>query len=540
MIPDDVTVLGDVVNAEPIVVGPPKLSYLDAGYTAYKNGLAKSRQKVAYQAANDGMLHAFDAGTLIDQPKGLYSAGTGAELWAYVPSFGFQARQTGKAGLRTLADKEFFIHQFFVDGTPVSADVDLDKAASATGSGSPNWATIVVGGLGKGGRGWYALNVTDPTALSDADLASKKVMWEFPNTATASPNIGYSVSRPIVVKTRARGWVVAVTSGYENGSETGGDGRGHLFILNPATGAVIADLTTIDAEDGAGTAALRQANPRGLAYTSAYVENGESDATVEAIYGGDLYGNVWKFDLSGATQADWNVKRLATLTDGSGNRQPITSEPELALVGSHRVIYVGTGRYLGDKDLPGEPGAFVSATGTQTIYALKDDLTATPTITGGRSDLFQRTVTKDLAAGTATVTPDPLATIANIFGSTKKGWFADLPETGERVITNPQLGLGVLTVTSNIPDGTDPCIPGGRSWAYFLDYRTGGVIPGATLAGGFLGAALASRAVLIKLPNGKMRALIRLTDATTESLELPTPASALAGKRKSWREIIVQ
>jgi len=366
-------------------------------------------------------------------------------------------------------------------------------------------------------------------------------MWEFPNAGTPAAtgaNVGYSFGRPIVVKTRAAGWVALVTSGYENGTETGGDGRGHLFVLNPKTGAVIADLTTIDAQDGAASFADRQANPRGLAYVSAYVENGDSDATVEAVYGGDLYGNVWRFDLSGTTTGTWNVQRLATLTDVSSNRQPITSEPELAVVGTTRVVYVGTGRYFGDKDIPGEPGAFVSATGTQTIYALMDDLTATPTI-AGRTELFQRTVVKDTVAGTATVTPDPAATAANIFGS-KKGWFIDLPETGERVITNPQLGLSVLTVTANIPDGTDPCIPGGESWAYFLDYRTGGVIPGATLAGSYLGVALASRPVLIKLPDGTLRALIRLTDATTKSLTLPTPSSSLAGKRKAWRELIVQ
>jgi len=534
--PTGISVLGDVVNAEPLIVNAPNLSYLDAGYAAFRTANA-GRTKMLYIGANDGKLHAFS--TIV-----------GKEEWAYVPSSGFLS-STGastpnsgypgstvafaKKNLRNLADKEFFTHTFYVDGTPIAADFDLDKANSPAGTGTPQWRTYLVGGLGKGGRSYYALDVTSPIPSGSDDTAiAGMVKWEFPNAATAAhlPNVGYTYGRPVMVKTKAAGWVVLVASGYENGNETAGDGRGHLYVLNPLNGAVIADLTTIDSEDGV---ADPRVTPLGLAHISAFAPNGTVDATVDFAYGGDLYGNVWRFDLSGASVASWNVKRLATLTDVPGNRQPITTEPELGIVlykGTvNRMVYVGAGRYYGDKDIPGATGAFTSATGKQTLYALKDDLSAAPLIGAPRTALVSQTIAK--SGGFASLTSNPVDLL------TSKGWYVDFPDTGERVITNPQLALGVLAVTTNIPDGSDPCIPGGRSWFYAIDYRTGGTIPGATYAGKSLGDALASRVVFVRLPNGKLEALIRMTDASTRTEETPLSSANAAPKRKSWREILV-
>ncbi len=73
VVSDNVAVLGDIVNAEPIYIGAPRFSYMDSGYAAFKTGAAATRTKTVYQGANDGMLHAFDATT-------------GAESWAYIPN----------------------------------------------------------------------------------------------------------------------------------------------------------------------------------------------------------------------------------------------------------------------------------------------------------------------------------------------------------------------------------------------------------------------------------------------------------------------
>jgi type IV pilus assembly protein PilY1 len=534
VIPNNVGVLADLVNAEPIYVREPRFNYGDAGYSTFKSTWV-NRTRVLYVAGNDGMVHVF-------------SGSTGAELWSYVPSFAFQ-NPTGftTSALRNLADKEFFIHRFVADATPFTGDIDFDKAGNAAGSGTPQWRTVVTGGLGKGGRGIYAIDATtsDLTGGTQAAReanAAAKILWEFPNTAittgvishaTAKPNVGYVYGRPVIAKTKAAGWVILVPSGYENGNETGGDGRGHLFVLNPATGEILADLKTVDASDGFGTGAggdtARKATPLGLAYISAFATSPADDATVDIVYGGDLFGNVWRFDLSGATTSDWSVKNMATLVDTGNNRQPVTSEPELGTVSGFRIVYVGTGRYFGDKDIPGVTGAFFSATGRQTIYGLRDDFASPTAIPIVRAEMVSQAVSK--SGGFAQVTN-------NVVDLTqKRGWYVDLPDTGERVITNPVLAAGVIAVTTNIPDGGDPCLPGGRSWLYAFDYRDGSAIPGATYAGKFLGDALASRVNLIRVGSG-VKGLIRTSAGETKVVDEPGWSPTARTKRKSWREVL--
>ena len=120
--------------------------------------------------------------------------------------------------------------------------------------------------------------------------------------------------------------------------------------------------------------------------------------------------------------------------------------------------------------------------------------------------------------------------------STKKGWYTNFT-AGERLVTDPAVASGMLVFTSNIPS-TTACIPGGSSWLSVLDYQTGGQIEGSSFGGTFLANAMASRPVLIQLPDGSMRAIIRLTNTTTQSKTLPTTGTAAAGRRVSWREVL--
>ena len=165
VVSDNVAVLGDIVNAEPIYIGAPRFSYVDNGYAAFKTGAAATRTKMVYQGANDGMLHAFDAIT-------------GAEAWAYIPNAVFP-------NLLNLSSKNAFVHKFYVDGTPVYGDVDFGNT-SGSSTTTPDWRTILVGAYAKGGRGDYALDVTSPTMAGETGLASK-VLWEFPTTPPPPP-----------------------------------------------------------------------------------------------------------------------------------------------------------------------------------------------------------------------------------------------------------------------------------------------------------------------------------------------------------------
>ncbi|MBB3640806.1 pilus assembly protein [Variovorax atrisoli] len=506
-------VLGDIVNAEPIYVPAPRSSYTDSGYAAFKGGAAANRARIVYQGANDGMLHAFDAST-------------GNELWAYVPGRLFDtnlsATNTSTSALVGLTQQSLFQHRFYVDGTPIATDVDLSNTvANQPKPPAANWATVLTGGLAKGGRGYYALNVTDPSATSDATVASK-VMWEFPNASTAAAvakNIGYTYGSPLNVKTKAAGWVTLVTSGYNNGSDTGGDGAGHLFVLDTATGSLIKDLST-----GVGTSSA----PSGLAKISAFLVNPGVDDTADYVYGGDLLGNVWRFDLSDASTANWNVKRLATLVDSSGNPQPVTGTPELGVVKNKRMVFVGTGQYLGTSDIPGTTGANANASQAQSFYGLLDDQSSNPTITSLRTQLVQQTAT--MSGTNINVTSNPLDLTA------KKGWVLDFATkpVGERAYTSPVLFQGVLAFTTNIPS-SDPCSPGGSSNLYFLNYANGGSIP--NLSSRYIGNVLASRVQPEGLPNGAIKILVRTSDGKTKVYDVAVPSSTTP-TRIMWREVI--
>ncbi|MGH9916228.1 MAG: pilus assembly protein, partial [Pyrinomonadaceae bacterium] len=240
----------------------------DVTYVAF-GATIKSRKSVVYQAANDGMLHAVDASN-------------GNALWAYIPSFVIPK-------LNSLTSTTYN-HAFTVDGTPTVRDVK-------TGG---TWKTLLVGGLRAGGNGYYAIDITAPEFASSTALAAN-VKWEFPNASTNSSiasNVGMSFGKPLIVNTAA-GWVVLVTSGYNNS----GDNKGHLFVLDPDTGAVLADINT-----GYGSSS----SPAGLAQMAAYSTDGYSASNV---YAGDLNGNVFRFNLTGNNPATWTVTRIAVLTD---------------------------------------------------------------------------------------------------------------------------------------------------------------------------------------------------------------------------------
>ncbi|MDF3833598.1 PilC/PilY family type IV pilus protein [Cupriavidus basilensis] len=493
------SLLGDIVSAEPVYVAGAAAYYSDAGYAGFQRQLT-SRKPAIYQGANDGMLHAFDASS-------------GAELWAYVP--GALLTANGKMNAYTITP---YAHQYYVDATPAVGDVYL--------AGTKSWSTLLVGGLGAGGSGYYALDVTSSTAQKAADVASK-VKWEFPNSATSNAdaaNLGLTFGKPVLAKTKAMGWVVLVPSGYNNNvtrNGTQGDGKGRLFVLDPATGNVIQSMST-----GVGDTTT----PSGLAYISAFAANGATDATIDYVYGGDLLGNVWRFDLSGASTSAWNVSKLASLVDGSGKAQPISSAPELTVYNGQRLVFVGTGLLLGQSDL--------SVSNVQSMYALVDTMTAVPLISNVRTTLVKRAVT--LSGSVRHISNTPA-----IDFSKSPGWYFDLPGSGERVVTNPTAVAGILVFTTDIPSAAT-C--GSSSYLYAVDLTTGGELPSTNFISSAMSpwtgialsnTALSSRPSLVALSNGNLDALTQQSNATSSTSQLPINLLSKS-KRVAWKEVYIQ
>ena len=465
-------VLGDVINGAPVRVGKPPFTYADAGYADFVTTNA-SRTPVVYVAANDGMLHALSAAT----------DGTGGqELWAFVPT-------AVMPKLYKLADKNYSVnHQYFVDGPPIMADIKVGSS----------WKTIMVGGLGGGGGSYYALDITVPNR--------PVLLWEFSNA-----NLGLTYGNPVIGKRADGTWVVAFASGYNN---SGGDGQGHLYVLNANSGEVLLDMAT-----GVGTSA----SPSGLTKINAWVTS-RTNNTIERIYGGDLEGNLWRFDIDNVVLPHQAAVRLAKFQIDASTPQPITTKPELVEISNKPVIIVGTGRYLGVTD--------IDSTTQQGIYAVKDPMTATGwgDVRVDTTNFVQQTMT--LSGSTASITDLP------VDWATKAGWWVDFKHSRERVTTNMALLSDTLMIGTAIPSG-DACTSGGSSWFYSLDAANGGVVSNNPVGEQWSATSLIAGQTLVRDARGNIRNLVQNTDGTITQKEISGSTSGLgSARRTSWRELM--
>ncbi|MNR82775.1 Neisseria PilC protein [compost metagenome] len=505
-------VLGDIVSSEARYVQTPMFNYLDLNYSAFKSDKS-TRAGAVYVGANDGMLHAFDATT-------------GQELWAYIPSMVLP-------NLYKLADKNYPTdatkHQFYVDNSPETADI-CPTAPTSTCSAA-QWKTILVGGLNRGGKGYYALDITNPAAPA--------VLWEF-----TDQNLGYTYGNPTITKLKDGTWVVLLSSGYNNidGTVSTDVGKGRLYVLNAATGEVIRNIAT---------AAGSLGTPSGLSRISAHVLQSSTDSTAIAAYGGDTLGNLWRFDINNDIgAAGYDAQLLVSLADAAGRVQPITIKPVQATISGKPVIYVGAGRYLGTTD--------VADNSTQSFYAIKDNLDAVTlgNPRTGSSNFVAQTLTSGVCPegtpSTVCIAQQEVRTSSSnvVDWNTKNGWYLDFLTGGERVSTDPSLSLGTLLFTTITPQASTvsacgPTTGTAASFVYALDYLTGGAVGGANgVVGISLGSGLVTRPVMILQADGTVRALIRTSSGVSSGSDLGgtivitppiKPPSASGTRRVSWR-----
>jgi type IV pilus assembly protein PilY1 len=486
--------LGDIVNTTPVFVKKPPFSYSDTGYLAFATDTTNvDRTPVVYASANDGMLHAFNADT-------------GNELWAYIPSAVIP-------WLYKLADAGYANnHRFYVDG-PITVGDAYDTTTST-------WKTVLIGGLGGGGKAYFAIDVTDP--------ADPKVLWEFGATdctacSTTDADMGYAYGNAALTKRSSDGkWVVVFTSGYNNNTG-GGDGKGRLYVLDAFSGAKLSEYITDNS--------VNDPNLSGIGKINNFVINGLLDNTTQYVYGGDLSGALWRFDLNASSGT--YAQRLGRTSATAGN-QPITVRPELARIKDgagnyYRVVYFGTGRYLGLTDLN---STAPSSNVAQALYAVKDtgaDVGVLPT--GGT--LVSQTLNSSVSPRRIDNPASPPVDWAN-----KNGWYVTLP-VGERVNVDPRLQLGTLVAISNDPND-DYCTIGGVSWLYAFDYASGAPVATANnKAVGFsIGNSLSTGLTLIRTTTHKLVAIVTEADTTVQSMSVPVAAGTTgAVRRLGYREI---
>jgi hypothetical protein len=411
---------------------------------------------VLYVGANDGMMHGFD-----DE--------NGEELFGFIPSFVFH-------NLASVSNPSYD-HKYFVDNGTYIAPVGSE--------------TLLVGGLGKGGKGYYCLDITTPRPADEAGVAGM-LQWEYP--VTTDNDMGYSFSKAFIVNSPA-GYVCIFGNGYD-----AANGKAVLYVLNAGTGALIQKIDT-----GWGNTST---DCNGLS-TPVLIDVNE-DFKVDYVYAGDLLGNLWKFDLTALTvSGGGTVSYLAGAANAplfqarnaDGSRQPITAMPDAmrhcdpSMKGY--IVVFGTGRYLGQQDF--------SDISVQTMYGVwdwEDEMNElggngetmylgylqTPTgspavrtlshlsnVTGLPSDITFQQQTVIAQVGDSRVLSNNLVDWYNPATGTGKhmGWYFDLPSQRERIIQDVFIRDAKAIFISSIPS-VSPCAAGGDSIIHEVDACTGG------------------------------------------------------------------
>lgn len=411
--------LGDLINSTPMFVGRPSAAFYAnatfAGggetYRDFANANA-ARKNVVYVGANDGMLHGFDAAT-------------GVETYAFVPQA--VLKRSGMDGLAGYASPNYQ-HRFFVDGELTVADVYTQGA----------WKTVLIGTLGRGGKGVFALDITDPDNV--------KFLWELSDSQI--PALGNNLGKPWVAQTASGVWKVFLGNGPNSSGA-----HAQLLVLDVATGSV----TSVDTGEG---------SDNGL--SAARVWDADSNGFVDTAYAGDLKGNLWKFSGFGAGGTPNATRLFQAVADGTG--QPITAMP---LVGRkpdslETWVFFGTGSFLSNTD-PGNKAV-------QSWYGIVDTGSAV-----ARGDLKTRSIEfegKLTRADGKSVDVRVVSAAEDGDMQGKKGWHLDLVSPGptargERMVV-PNLfdGNRLLGIT-RIPNVSDPCNPGGDGFIMEIDPFTG-------------------------------------------------------------------
>ncbi len=461
------TVLGDMIYSKPVTVRGARylVNYANRieNNTAYTTFYQTQRTRVphVYVGGNDGMLHAFNANT-------------GVETFAFIPTAVFPKlhKLTGK-------NYEGSFHQFYVDGSPTVADVYINNS----------WRTILVGTLRAGGKGLFALDITEPEAI--------KLLWQFDDSRIPTSNtvrMGYSFSQPTIARLHNGKWAVVVGNGYESTNHT--NGRAALLIIDVVTGNLTKSLEVQGATgvaNGLSTPKLADMNVDGVA---------------DYAYAGDLQGNMWRFNLaptatvpfarqlSESTAAEnsfrvsYNGKPLFSAVAANGSRQPITSAPTIirhpSLTG--HIITFGTGKYFEEGDKNGAVNM------NQSIYGVWDTQTkstsGTETVqpaTGiTRAKLQQQVMNSTiepatggearlLTQNTVLWAQPPVAPSTTWTDSTnhKYGWYFDFALPRELMTENINT-LGQTLFFQTLVPNSDPCAAGAENWSYAINPYTGG------------------------------------------------------------------
>jgi len=405
--------LGPVVNSNVVFVGNPTLKPQYTGRTINRDIFGDSftdfvtttdREPMVYVNSNNGRLYGFNAQT-------------GAPTVTYLPNAVLTDRftQRNNAGAQTFLDGEIFVGDAFLK--------ERNK-----------WASILIGSMRYGGQGFYALDITAPNQFN-----ASKVLWEFTDQDDA--DMGFSYAKPAIGYMGGR-WVAVLANGYNNTSISDArpstTGVGALFIVDLETGQLLKKFTSKARQNSDPS---NQARPNGFAEPS--IIDNDQDGTIDSIYVGDFYGNLYAFDVSGDDPDTWTsffgaANNADPMVPGKVvNNLPIIIRPLVTFepVSNRLLIMYGSGENITDA---------VYGDNHRLIGVYHQDSPVS-----GSVDLDQRTLVNatgnrwQIQAPATDQTPSP------------NGWMLDLSGSaaGFRSILKPRLHFGELIWVLNQPQG---------------------------------------------------------------------------------------
>lgn len=476
--PNKVWKLGDIVYSTPSFVGKPTerydLIYDDVSYREFYYE-KKDRRNIVLVGANDGMLHAFNAGVFDSASRTVDGLGKnlGEELWAIIP-------MNLIPHLKWLKDPEY-CHVYYVDLKPKVTDA---KIFPDDGDHPEGWGTVAIVGMRFGGTPITISSGTYKSAYFMIDVSNPdnpRVLWEF-----TDPNLGYTISYPSVLKVVEGGeekWFVVFGSGTTStplGSTS--TQNAYFYVLDLATGQLLRKIQIPFVNQQ--TTGAFCGNPVSvdvmLDYscdviylpTTYIVKSGNTTSDEGALYrivtGNKINPQEWRLSMA------MNIDK------------PLTSGAAVSMDEYGNLwVFFGSGKYFTDEDevdnlnhyfigFKDNYWNYTTGTPPQPSHTLSDLLNAT----GIR-------VKADTTTGEATVENIPgmgnlsFPAFIDSVNRKYKGWYVQL-SAGEKSINFP-LVLGGAVFFTTYKVNNDPCGFGGDGWLYVLFYKTGTAAANAPL-----------------------------------------------------------